>query len=69
MTNRELANEITFFFLDYNMLDGCTTQEMYDATYRALQDNNIEIILSYFIDLAPMNKRANLIYRELLFRR
>lgn len=71
MMNENLANRITSFFVDYNMLGGATEKEMYDATLRALNNQDKEdilIIISYFRDIYWTNKRAKEIYTALMLR-
>ena len=65
---KNLADKITLFFERFDMLGGATPQEMYAATYNALESKNIEdirIIKDYFRDIRWANERAQEIYREL----
>ena len=68
MNSKDLANKITLFFERYDMLGGATVEEMYDATYRALEgkdEEDIKIIKDYFKDIRWANKKAQEIFEEL----
>ena len=69
MTNSQnLANKITLFFERYDMMGGATSEEMYQAVLRTLNERDqegIKIIKDYFRDIRWTNKRAEEIFREL----
>lgn len=69
MTNKELADEITDFFNDHDMLGGATYNEMKVATHNAIRDNDLDILLDYFKDIKYYSTRADNIYYELKSRK
>lgn len=51
MSNKQLAREITDFFIDYNMLEGETPDTVYNSVLNSLERNekeDIDLILEYF---------------------
>ena len=71
MTTLFLSREIADFFLDYDMLEGATYKELFEATYRALEEKDkkgIKIILEYFYKVKDANFRAQMIFKEVLSR-
>lgn len=69
-TNKVLADKITWLFERNNILGGATSKEMYEATLKALDENNlkdINIMIDYF-EFMKDTKNDNVrdIYFELI---
>ena len=63
-----LANRITMFFSDFNMLGGATIDEMYEVVWKALEYHDketIQIVKDYFRDIRWANDKAQELYRQL----
>lgn len=66
--NKNLADKIVMFFERHDEMGGATSEELYDATLRALEqhdEDGIKIMKDYFRDLSWADKRAQEIFREL----
>ena len=66
--SQSLANRIAMFFSNFDMLGGATTDEMYEAVWKALEYHNkeeIQIIKDYFRDIRWANDKAQELYRQL----
>ena len=66
--SQSLANRIALFFARFDELGGATVEEMYEATYKALENHDVDdirLIKDYFRDLRWANEKAQEIYREL----
>ena len=69
MTNKCLAEKITWLFVDNDMLQGSTSYELMEATERALNSHDkesINVMLEYFSEMRITNNEdARQIYFEL----
>lgn len=66
--SQNLADKITTFFYDFDMLGGATEEELYEVIWKALEYHDkeqIQTIKDYFRDIKWANDRAQELYRQI----